>query len=121
MIDENSPFVNRALSAYSVGSVFKPIVAAAALDSGISENMTVECDGKINVNSRVFNCHKNDGHGVLDMAGATAVSCNEYYITLGLETGAEKIIDLASSLGLGKEMNLADSLICEGGNLPDKS
>lgn len=88
MIDENSPFVNRALSAYSVGSVFKPIVAAAALDSGISENMTVECDGKINVNSRVFNCHKNDGHGVLDMAGATAVSCNEYYITLGLETGA---------------------------------
>lgn len=121
MIDENSPFVNRALSAYSVGSVFKPIVAAAALDSGISENMTVECDGKINVNSRVFNCHKNDGHGVLDMAGATAVSCNEYYITLGLETGAEKIIDLASSLGLGKEINLADSLICEGGNLPDKS
>lgn len=119
--DENSPFVNRALSAYSVGSVFKPIVAAAALDSGISENMTVGCDGKISVNSTVFNCHKNDGHGVLDMAGATAVSCNEYYITLGLKTGADKIIDLASSLGLGKEIKLADSLVCEGGNVPDKS
>lgn len=119
--DKNSPFVNRALSAYSVGSVFKPVVAAAALDSGISENFSAECDGSVTVNSIVFNCHKSDGHGVLTMAEATAVSCNEYYIRLGLETGAEKIISLAASLGLGKETELADGLVCEGGNVPDKN
>ncbi len=113
--DADSPFVNRALSAYAVGSVFKPVVAAAALDSGISENLTVECDGAISVNSTVFNCHKSDGHGILGMAEATAVSCNEYYITLGLATGAKKIISLASSLGLGKEIKLADGFECESG------
>ncbi len=44
--DENLPFLNRAISAYSVGSVFKLVTASAALDQGISEDYTYECTGK---------------------------------------------------------------------------
>ena len=36
----NSPFLNRALQSYAVGSVFKPVLAAAALDADVYENWT---------------------------------------------------------------------------------
>lgn len=119
--DKNSPFVNRALNAYSVGSVFKPIVAAAALDIGIDENTEFDCNGSVDVNSVTFGCHKKDGHGAVSMAQAVASSCNVYFINLGLKTGSEKILSLASDLGLGKEITLADGIVCKGGILPTKS
>lgn len=119
--DKNSPFVNRALNAYSVGSVFKPIVAAAALDKGIGENTEFTCGGSTDVNSVSFNCHKKDGHGSVSMAQAVASSCNVYFINLGLKTGSEKILSLASDLGIGKEITLADGIMCNGGILPNKS
>lgn len=119
--DKNSPFINRALNAYSVGSVFKPIVAAAALDAGISENTEFNCNGSTDVNSVSFSCHKKDGHGIVSMAQAVASSCNVYFINLGLETGSEKILSLASDLGLGREITLADGIVCKSGILPGSS
>ena len=118
--DENSPFINRALSAYSVGSVFKPIVAAAAIDSGIGVDTVFDCSGSTDVNSVEFSCHKKDGHGSVSMPQAVASSCNVYFINLGLQTGSDKILSLASSLGLGKEISLADGITCDGGILPGK-
>ena len=116
--DENSPFLNRALSAYSVGSVFKPVVAAAALEQGISADTVFECEGFVKVNGVRFNCHKKDGHGALDMTGAMAVSCNSYFIQLGQLTSAEKIISIAEQLGFGEKISLADSIVSSGGILP---
>lgn len=119
LVNEASPFLSRALNAYSVGSVFKPVVVAAALEAGISEDTVFECEGYVTVNGQQFNCHKKSGHGTLDMAHATAVSCNSYFIQLGQLIGAEKIIETASSLGLGSEIVLCDSMISSSGNLPD--
>ena len=119
--DENSPFLDRALNAYAVGSVFKPVVAAAALDSGIRADMVFECNGYVTVNGIRFNCHKKDGHGELDMAEAMAVSCNSYFIRLGQLIGAERIINVASQLGLGRKITLAPSVESAAGNLPDVS
>ena len=45
--DEDSPFINRAISPFSVGSVFKIIVAAAALESGVPETLEYDCRGSI--------------------------------------------------------------------------
>ena len=118
---ENSPFLNRVLNAYSVGSVFKPIVAAAALEAGISENTLFDCKGYVTVNGQRFNCHKKDGHGLINMAQATAVSCNSYFIQLGQLTGEDKIIQIASALGLGEEIELCDGMFSVSGNLPEAS
>ena len=43
--EKGSPFVNRAFSAYTVGSTWKLVVAAAALESGISPERKFECTG----------------------------------------------------------------------------
>ncbi len=119
--DEASPFLNRALSAYAVGSVFKPVVAAAALDAGISASTVFNCEGYVTINGIRFNCHKKDGHGELDMMQAMAVSCNSYFIQLGQLAGAESIVDIASQLGLGTKITLADSIASAAGIVPDKS
>ena len=118
LINENKPFINRALSAYPVGSVFKPIVAATALENGMHTDFLCECGGNLNVSGVVFNCHKRTGHGVLDMTDAMAVSCNMYYIELGLDLGAEKIVSTAESLGFGRGIDLCDGISSSAGNLP---
>ncbi|MBQ8210305.1 MAG: penicillin-binding protein 2 [Clostridia bacterium] len=119
LADENSPFLNRALSSYAVGSVFKPVVAAAALEQGISEDLIFTCDGYVTVNGIRFNCHKKDGHGTVSMTEAMAVSCNSYFIQLGQLVGAENILHTASQLGFGSKITLADSIVSVAGILPD--
>ncbi len=116
--DPLSPLINRALMPFSVGSVFKPVVAAAALGSGIDEDFEYNCTGSVILNGVTFNCHKKDGHGVIDMQGAVANSCNTYFIELAQKAGAEKIINTASAFGLGNEIKLDENIFSMSGNLP---
>lgn len=46
----DSPFLNRALESYAVGSVFKPVLAAAALEAGLSPEY--ECTGAVMVDGK---------------------------------------------------------------------
>lgn len=119
--DTRAPFINRAIAPYAVGSVFKPIVSAAALEKGIKPSFSHACTGSLTVNGNVFNCHKRSGHGILDMAGATAASCNTYFISLALQTGAEPILTLAGNMGLGQKIELADDFYTESGVLQNAS
>lgn len=119
LTDDNSPFLNRALNAYSVGSVFKPIVALAALEVGISADTVFDCKGYVTVNGQRFNCHKKDGHGMINMSEAISVSCNSYFIHLGQKIGSAKILETASNLGFGTEIALCDYMNSAAGNLPD--
>ena len=116
--DERSPLINRAFLAFSVGSVFKPVVAAAAIEKGISPDFEYNCTGSVEYNGVTFNCHKREGHGVLNMEGALANSCNTYFIALALKTGAEEIIKTASDFGFGRETVFADGIKSQAGNLP---
>lgn len=118
LADKNSPFLNRALGAYSVGSVFKPVVAAAALEKGVGTDTIFNCNGHTDVSGVRFNCHNRAGHGMNDMSGAVAVSCNSYFIMLGQTIGADDIISSASALGFGKKISLCDSIASDVGNLP---
>lgn len=116
--DEKAPFLNRYLTSYTVGSVFKPITAAAALENGIGKDYSYECTGSINVGGITFHCHKKDGHGKLDMSSAMAVSCNTYFISLALQVGGEKIRSMASALGFGEKYYLTDTISSDAGSLP---
>lgn len=116
----DSPLINRALLPFSVGSVFKPVVAAAALETGISEGFSYNCTGSVTYNGVTFNCHKKEGHGVLNMEDAVAFSCNTYFTALANETGRERIVETAEDFGFGKEISLAEGIFSASGHLPDK-
>lgn len=119
--DEKSPLINRAFLPFSVGSVFKPVVAAAALENGISESFEYNCTGSVVCNGVTFHCHKKDGHGVLDMKGAVLNSCNTYFVELALKIKTENIIGVASDFAFGKKTVLADGMESAEGNLPTMS
>ncbi len=116
----DAPFVNRAFSAYSVGSIFKLVTAASALELGISPDFSYTCTGSINVNGQIFNCHKWGGHGEINMREAMEKSCNPYFIALSEYIDSESFLRTAESFGFGKETVFGDGLVSAPGYLPDK-
>ena len=115
---ENSPFVNKALMGYSVGSIFKPIVTAAALENGISPDLEFECKGEITLGDRVFRCYDNKIHGKVNMTKALSVSCNTYFINLISQIDVDFLLKLCENMGLGSEFKLAPSIKSSAGALP---
>ena len=115
--DENLPFLNRCLSAFNVGAVFKPCVAAAALERG-KASYVCNCTGVTHIIDRNFKCHKNDGHGFVNLKSAIAYSCNSYFYNLGINLGADEIYRMASVLNFGTKLKLCENIFCAKGNLP---
>lgn len=113
----DSPLINRALSAYSVGSIFKLVTASAALEQGISPEYSYTCEGSINVYGQIFNCHKWGGHGEIDMQTAMVKSCNTYFIALSEYLDKEKYIQTAKDLGFGQETTLCGDIVSAAGAL----
>lgn len=113
----DSPFLNRPLESYSAGSVFKPVLAAAALEEGI--RLEYECPGAVVVDGQIYRCAGGIAHGTVDLAGALAKSCNGYFVRLGQQLGAEKLLQAARRFGFGQEIPVAGALYADAGNLPD--
>lgn len=117
---ENSPLVNKAFSAYSVGSVFKSIVAASALEEGISSDFCYECTGEITVGDTTFRCYNGKAHGETDMTSALENSCNTYFVSLISDMDSGRLLSLCRKLGFGKSDNLAAGMETATGTLPSK-
>lgn len=115
---DNSPMLNRAFSAYDLGSVFKIALAAEALETGISPSFTVNCTGKTVVAGKTFRCMDENGHGVQTMAQAISNSCNIYFITLGQQLGGDKILNMAQKLCFGQKTEFAPGFSSSAGVLP---
>ena len=118
LFTENSPFINKALTSYSVGSIFKPIVAAMALENGISSDFKYRCKGEITVGDKIFRCYDNKAHGRVDMTKALSVSCNTYFINLISRIDTDYLLKLCEDMGLGKEITLAPYIKSSAGSLP---
>lgn len=116
--NEDSPFINRAFSAYSVGSVFKLVTAAAALESGISEDYSYICNGSIDIDGQIFNCHKWGGHGEISMEEAMISSCNPYFIALSEALSPKILHDTAERFGFGERIIFANEMCSQSGYLP---
>ncbi len=104
--DESSPLLNRAISTrYPPGSVFKMVVAAAALETAkINPSTTHVCEGYYQVGKQKFNCWSS--HGIQDLMDAIANSCNNYFYQTGLSLGGQAIHDYAVKFGFGKPTNI---------------
>lgn len=96
---EDSPLFNRALAAYNCGSVFKTVSSLTALESGIPLTQQFTCLGALQVGENRVKCHHVLGHGLLDMCGGFANSCNPYYIQLMQLTGGAPLYRMACLLG----------------------
>ncbi len=117
---QNSPMLNRALCTYNVGSVFKPCVAATAIENNLS-SLTFECEGSIEIGDRRFRCHNLSGHGNMNLCDSLAESCNCFFYNCAINLGGEAIYKRASILSLGAKIKIADNLYANAGSLPKKS
>ena len=114
---DDSPLINRATYSYNVGSVFKPLLAAAALENDL-EDYRYNCMGSITVGDKTFRCNKSAGHGELGLKEALAYSCNTYFYTLGQRLGAENICEKSSALRFGREFDCGGGLVSSSGSMP---
>ena len=101
LADEDQPMVNLALNGVFIpGSVFKPVVALAALQEGvISAGTTYTCGGVWNYFDLSQGCLC--GGGTRNLYGALAHSCNTYFSNVGLNLGIARLAPYAEYFGLG--------------------
>lgn len=118
---QDTALINRAFSSYNVGSVYKPLLAALALENGLDAAEKYECSGSIEVDGHTYRCARRTGHGSIDLAGALQQSCNCYFIRLGQQLGAQCIVEFSSLCGLGQATQLGGGYRAGKGNLPDVS
>ena len=117
--DDDAPFLNRALNAVSVGSVYKMIVAAAMLEEGVSPSFRYTCTGETRQDGVTFHCHRRSGHGTLDMEDALYHSCNTWFIHAAKQISVESILNLSWRVGLGSSVPLAEGIVCDAGVVPE--
>ncbi len=110
--DTERPLINRAMLTYNVGSAFKPIVAAAAIEKGFGKFLCL-CNGYADIDGLKFRCHKTAGHGWLDMSGAIKFSCNAYFYRLATEVGANPIYTMALKAGFNNAVSFGRGISTE--------
>ncbi|MFH1082670.1 MAG: penicillin-binding protein 2 [Pseudomonadota bacterium] len=113
------PLQNRALTGqYPPGSVFKIVVALAALEEGvITPEEEIFCNGTFSLGNQSYRCWKKYGHGKVNLHRALVESCDIYFYNVGRRLGVDKIARYATRLGLGKKTGL-DLSQEKGGLIP---
>lgn len=120
LFEENSPLINKALQQYSVGSVFKPLICAVALENGITPDYEFECSGSYTLGDEVFCCYNSTAHGVVNMQTALEKSCNCYFIELMMKIDADYLLKLCADIGIGEADSIADGIRTSPGALPER-
>ena len=112
--EPTNPLINKAISGdlYHPGSVFKLVVAAAALESGLYTNdstfqnpVSVQLPGST---SEVFNSTQRacGGGDTVSLIRAMSLSCNIPFVELGLDLGQDRLRAQAELFGFGKELRI---------------
>ena len=117
--DGESTLLNRAIQTlYAPGSTFKIVTLATALEDGVaSEDTVFSSPGTMDIgNAPVTNFNKNS-YGDITLARATELSSNTVFGQLGVEMGAEKLVDGADKFGFNRKIDFtlstATSLMAE--------
>ena len=115
---EDGPLLNRAVSAWNVGSIFKICVAASALEGGVDLPQDFGCLGYYQLGTQKYYCHNRSGHGAMNLTSAFEVSCNPYFVEVGQRTGARQLLRMAETMGFGSATMLAEGITAAAGTLP---
>ena len=103
---EDHPLMNKAISSISPpGSTFKMVTAIAGLESGAIDLNTRINDTGVYTYYRDYQprCWRSGGHGWLNVTRAIEVSCNYFFYETGRRTGIDRLVQVASALGLGQK------------------
>ena len=101
--DPETPLMNRVIQGqYAPGSLFKVVVATAALEEGvITPSTTFFCGGQLPLYGTIFHCNRPQGHGLVDIHRALQMSCNVFFYQVGVRLEIERLARWAKRLGLG--------------------
>ncbi len=121
--DENKPLLNRALLTGSApGSIVKPLVACQVLEHGIAHYDTqYTCIGYYALGNRKIHCHHRSGHGDINVLRALEVSCNPYFIKMGLELGIDRLSEVYGAAGFGRQTGVELRSRYFKGKLPSRA
>ena len=102
------PLLNRAISGmYQPGSIFKIVVAIAALDTGrISRQTRFNCPGYFTLGTSKFACWKEGGHNSQNVVDALMNSCNVFFYNTGRAVGVDNIEEYAKIFGFSKTVGI---------------
>ncbi len=105
---DDKPFLDRTMGEHYVpGSIFKLVVAAAALEQGIiDERTSYFCPGYYRFGNRAWKCHAKDGHGRVTIVQALERSCDVFFYNIGLKMGLDSIYHWAARYGFGRRTAL---------------
>ena len=112
--NEDKPLFQRAIAGeFPSGSIFKPIVAYAALAEGIvNEHTSFLSTGGVRIGQWFFPDWKTDGHGVTDVRKAIAESVNTFFYIIGggldntVGLGVDRIDLYAKKFGFGEKTGI---------------
>ena len=119
---KHNELFNRAVASYNLGSIFKIIDAAVLLEAGYDPEERYFCSGSIKIGNKEFRCSSHDkgGHGSIDFKEAFAVSCNPYFIEMGIRSGYRNLVQMAHSFGISEITGIKEQGVDESpGHLPD--
>ncbi|NUM52351.1 MAG: hypothetical protein HUU46_01785 [Candidatus Hydrogenedentes bacterium] len=103
MRDPKKPMLHRAYQThYYPGSVFKVLMAIAALEEGvINEHSSFSCGGSFTLGGHTWKCWKPGGHGTVSVVDALAFSCDVFFYNVGRQMGPDAMDRWAAKLGIG--------------------
>lgn len=112
--DEAKPLFNRGTqSMYPPGSVYKMLVAMAALEEGIIKpSFEVNCKGGAQFGNRFFKC--THYHGKVKLISAIEESCNTYFYQLIRKVGIDNLTKYSKKFHLGEKTGIDISPESEG-------
>ncbi|MBD3657846.1 MULTISPECIES: penicillin-binding protein 2 [Marinobacter] len=106
----DKPLFNRALRGqYPPGSTIKPMMAVAALDSGVTDRQRKVWDPgyyQLNDSGRRYRDWKRGGHGWVDLMDAMAESCDIYFYDAAVRMGVDTMYQYLSRFGFGEDATL---------------
>ncbi|MFM6982105.1 MAG: peptidoglycan D,D-transpeptidase FtsI family protein [Microbacteriaceae bacterium] len=114
LVDDKAPLVNRAIAGnlYHPGSVFKLLVASAALDSGLVSTSTTVKNPSVLKLPGSESVIKNSGGGscggtaTVTIATALKLSCNIPFAEIGARIGESVIQSYAEDFGFGATLEI---------------
>ncbi len=105
--DDSGQLVNRATQGlYAPGSTFKIISLATALQNGIaSEDSVYASPGTMEIGNAEVSNFGDESYGDITLQRATALSSNTVFGQLGVQIGAQLLVEGAEAFGFNKDLD----------------